>query len=100
MKCEGYDQYQVMLDGSRRLTRRNMKFLRPFTPYKPDRMVINTSADAHVGQVPGNVQQKVVPEQQVRAQQQLQHQPQQVRVRQQDMTQQQVRPQQRPHPQL
>jgi hypothetical protein len=77
MKCEGYDQYQLMLDGSRRLTRRNRKFLRPFTPYKPDRMVINPSADAQVRQVPGNVQQKVVPEQQATAQQQLQQHPQQ-----------------------
>jgi hypothetical protein len=60
MKCEGYDQYQVMVDGSRRLTRRNRKFLRPFTPYKPDRMVINTSADAQVRQVP---QQQAKPQQ-------------------------------------
>ena len=89
MKCEGYDQYQVMLDGSRRLTRRNRKFLKPFTPYKPDRMVINTSVDAQVRRVPDNVQQKVIPEQQTRAQQQMQQHPQQ------DMPQQQVRPQQR-----
>jgi hypothetical protein len=67
MKCEGYDQYHVMLDGSRRLTRRNRKFLRPFTNYRPDRMVINPGAGAQVGQVPGNIQQQVVPEQQARA---------------------------------
>ena len=35
VKCEGFDQYQVMVDGSRRLTRRNRKFLRLFTPYIP-----------------------------------------------------------------
>ena len=36
MKCEGFDQYQVMVDGSRRLTRRNRKFLRMFTPYSSE----------------------------------------------------------------
>ena len=35
VKCEGYDQYQIMIDGSRRLTRRNRKYLRLFTPYVP-----------------------------------------------------------------
>ena len=35
VKCEGHDQYQVVVDGSRRLTRRNRKFLRLFTPYVP-----------------------------------------------------------------
>ena len=35
VKCEGFDQYQVMIDGSRRLTRRNRKYLRMFTPYRP-----------------------------------------------------------------
>ena len=35
VKCEGYNQYQVMVDGSRRLTRRNRKYLRMFTPYIP-----------------------------------------------------------------
>ena len=35
MKEEGYDQYQVLIDGSRRLTRRNRKFLKPFTLFKP-----------------------------------------------------------------
>ena len=32
---EGYDQYLVRVDGSRRVTRRNRKFLKPFVPYKP-----------------------------------------------------------------
>ena len=35
IKVEGNDQYQVLIDGSRRLTRRNRKFLRLFTPFKP-----------------------------------------------------------------
>ena len=34
----GYDQYIVKVDGSRRLTRRNRKYLRKFEPYKPDGM--------------------------------------------------------------
>ena len=33
--CEGFDQYVVIVDGSRRLTRRNRKFLRRFEPYEP-----------------------------------------------------------------
>jgi hypothetical protein len=33
IKCEGFDQYQVMIDGSRRLTRRNRRYLRLFTPF-------------------------------------------------------------------
>ena len=33
--CEGFDQYMVIVDGSRRLTRRNRKFLRRFEPYDP-----------------------------------------------------------------
>ena len=35
LKVEGNDQYQVLIDGSRRLTRRNRKFLKLFTPFKP-----------------------------------------------------------------
>ena len=34
MKEEGHDQYQVLIDGSRRLTKRNRKFLKLFTPFK------------------------------------------------------------------
>ena len=33
--CEGFDQYVVIVDGSRRLTRRNRKFLRRFEPFDP-----------------------------------------------------------------
>ena len=33
--CEGFDQYIVIVDGSRRLTKRNRKFLRRFEPYEP-----------------------------------------------------------------
>ena len=33
--CEGFDQYIIVIDGSRRLTRRNRKFLRRFEPYDP-----------------------------------------------------------------
>ena len=33
--CEGFDQYIVVVDGSRRLTRRNRKFLRRFEPFDP-----------------------------------------------------------------
>ena len=36
---EGYDQYLVRVDGSRRVTRRNRKFLKPFVPYKPSDIV-------------------------------------------------------------
>ena len=35
MSCEGLDQYQVMIDGSRRLTRKNRRYLRLFTPFQP-----------------------------------------------------------------
>ena len=35
IKVEGNDQYQVLIDKSRRLTRRNRKFLKLFTPFKP-----------------------------------------------------------------
>ena len=33
--CEGFDQYIVVIDGSRRLTRRNRKFLPRFEPFDP-----------------------------------------------------------------
>ena len=38
VEVKGYDQYIVRVDGSRRLTRRNRKFLRKFEPYRPDGM--------------------------------------------------------------
>ena len=38
VEVKGYDQYIVRVDGSRRLTRRNRKFLRKFEQYKPDGM--------------------------------------------------------------
>ena len=38
VKVKGYDQYIVRVDGSRRLTRRNRKFLRKFEQYRPDGM--------------------------------------------------------------
>ena len=31
----GFDQYTIKVDGSRRLTKRNRKFLRKFNPYIP-----------------------------------------------------------------
>ena len=31
----GHDQYMVRVDGSRRVTRRNRKYLRKFSPYRP-----------------------------------------------------------------
>ena len=36
MKAKGFDQYQVMVDGSRRLTRRNRRYLRLFAPFQPN----------------------------------------------------------------
>jgi hypothetical protein len=36
MKAEGFDQYQVMVDGSRRLTRWNKRYLRLFTHFQPN----------------------------------------------------------------
>ena len=42
LKCEGFDQYQVLIDGSRRLTRRNRKYLQLFTPFHPN-MTVNCS---------------------------------------------------------
>ena len=38
VEVKGYDQYIVRVDGSRRLTRRNRKFLRKFEQYRPDGM--------------------------------------------------------------
>ena len=35
VKVNGFDQYTVKLEGSRRLTIRNRKFLRKFNPYIP-----------------------------------------------------------------
>jgi hypothetical protein len=43
IKVNNYDQYMVRLDGSRRLTRRNRKFLRNFEPFRPVRP-FNTTA--------------------------------------------------------
>jgi hypothetical protein len=43
IKVNDYDQYMVRLDGSRRLTRRNRKFLRKFEPFRPVRP-FNTTA--------------------------------------------------------
>ena len=34
--AESFDQYQVMVDGLRRLTRQNRRYLRLFTPFQPD----------------------------------------------------------------
>ena len=39
VKCEGFDQYQLMIDGSRRLTRRNRRFLRLSTLLTPGMVV-------------------------------------------------------------
>ena len=36
LKSESFDQYQVMSDGSRRLTRRNRRYLRLFTSFQPN----------------------------------------------------------------
>ena len=36
VKSEGLDQYKVMIDGSRRLTRRNRRYQRLFTPFQPN----------------------------------------------------------------
>ena len=44
VKCEGFDQYQVMIDGSRRLTRRNRKYLRMFTPFQPPQAMLGSDA--------------------------------------------------------
>ena len=44
VKCEGFDQYQLMIDGSRRLTRRNRKYLRMFTPFQPPQSMIGGDA--------------------------------------------------------
>ena len=46
MKAEGFDQYQVMVDRSRRLTRRNRRYLRLFTPFQPDMVLPCRSAAA------------------------------------------------------
>ena len=51
--CEGFDQYIVIIDGSRRLTRRNRKFLRRFEPFDPsgvshrgkDQVVVSRKTD-------------------------------------------------------
>ena len=39
MNAEDFDQYQVMVNGSRRLTRRNRRYLRLFTPFQPNMTV-------------------------------------------------------------
>ena len=35
VQVKGHDQYEVRVDGSRQLTKRNRKFLRPFKPVTP-----------------------------------------------------------------
>ena len=80
VKCEGFDQYQVMVDGSRRLTRRNRKFLRMFTPYIPT--INNTqmaeNAKPAVARPVGKQQSRVVLPGHVQQQQQVHvHPPQQ-----------------------
>ena len=44
VKYKGFDQYQVMIDGSRRLTRRNRRYLRMFTPFHTNKSVICSDA--------------------------------------------------------
>ena len=61
--CEGFDQYKVMIDGSRRLTKRNRKYLRLFTPYRPvssEQPPAETQAVTRVQRpvLPGHVQQE------------------------------------------
>ena len=41
ISSEGYDQYLVRVDGSRHVTRRNRKFLKPFEPYRPPDSVVH-----------------------------------------------------------
>jgi hypothetical protein len=49
VKIEGNDQYMVVVDGSRPVTRRNRKYLKLFKPYDPT--VFNRrSVDKPVGQ--------------------------------------------------
>ena len=67
IQCEGFDQYQVMIDGSRRLTRRNRKYLRLFTPYRPVSSVPPAAETKAVIKMqrpilPGHVQQETQPE--------------------------------------
>ena len=45
VKVNGFDQYTVKLEGSRRLTIRNRKFLRKFNPYTPPGWAKQTDAD-------------------------------------------------------
>ena len=44
VNCEGFDQYMLMIDGSRRLTRRNRKYLRLFTPFQPPHAMLGGDA--------------------------------------------------------
>ena len=44
VKVNGFDQYTVKLEGSRRLTIRNRKFLRKFNPYTPPGWTKQTDA--------------------------------------------------------
>ena len=44
VKVNGFDQYTVKLEGSRRLTIRNRKFLRKFNPYTPPGWAKQTDA--------------------------------------------------------
>jgi hypothetical protein len=46
VKSEGFDQYQVMIDGSRRLTIRNRSYLRLFTPFGPNMTLTSRPAEA------------------------------------------------------
>ena len=73
MKCEGNDQYMVMVDGSRRITRRNRKFLRQFTPFKPPGQQPAVQQQEQVQQQPSRDQQQPAVQQQARVQQQQQH---------------------------
>ena len=38
METLPYDQYRVRMDGSRRVSLRNRKFLKPINPYSPTRV--------------------------------------------------------------
>ena len=51
VKSEGFDQYQVMIDGSRRLTRRNRRYLRLFSPFQPNMTMPCRQAEAARGTV-------------------------------------------------
>ena len=52
VKVNGFDQYTVKLEGSRRLTIRNRKFLRKFNPYTPPGWAKQTDAAGPVTSPP------------------------------------------------